>query len=170
MPSQIVQLPPARSRPRPEPISGIVIHAMGEWIAGGGEPSPAWEFLTARGLSAHAYITPSGVTLRQVADERAALHAGNANAWTLGVEVLVPGVHNLRSLYEAMDQPGWVAPAQMEALVTLVGGWLTRWDLLPVDVRGHSELEPQRKRDPGRGFDWEQMWSLLEAKETDRSV
>ena len=50
--------------------SRIVVHAMGEFIDIEPEDYSAVEFLRKLGLSAHAFITPSGVVIRSRRDDQ----------------------------------------------------------------------------------------------------
>lgn len=154
------RLAPGRSARREAPPNLIVIHAMGEVI----DTHPArfaWDHLDSIGLSAHAYVTPSGVVVRQVADSRVAFHAGAWNEPSLGVEVLVPGVHRLPSLYRAMAAPNWVSEPQLWGLSQLVAGWMRGYEIPRERIKGHAELDPERKQDPGAGFPWARLFDYV---------
>jgi N-acetylmuramoyl-L-alanine amidase len=49
------------------------------------------------------------------------------------------------------------AEPQMAALDRLLAGMLARHGLAPSAVIGHSDLAPDRKRDPGPRFDWRRL-------------
>jgi len=66
----------------------IVIHAMGEYIDTEPVDYHAVDWLRKLGLSAHAFITPSGVVIRGRKDAQGAYHAKGYNAGSLGVEFL----------------------------------------------------------------------------------
>ena len=146
------------SRPRRSKIDRIIVHAMGEWI--GADPKPAWAFLHELGLSCHAFVTPSGVIVRQVPDDRIAFHARGDNATSLGIEVLVPGVLlGLDELYAQMRTP-YTSHAQYQAAVRQVSEWMSSYELRVEDVHPHSARD-SRKRDPGDGFPWDRFLSDL---------
>ena len=121
---------------------------MAEYING----RHAVDFLEHVKLSAHALIEPSGVVIRCRDDDQRAWHARGFNHTHLGVEVLVPGEHTYASFVRAIDQPGWANDAQMVALRELCGVWCERWGLEADDIKGHCDVDPGRKVDPGRGF------------------
>ena len=137
--------------------SRIIVHAMGEWILYGDEPMFAANFLDEIGLSAHALIGSQGEVIICRRDTEGAYHAKGHNTDTLGVEFLVPGKHDYASFVEAIKEP-WVSDAQLEAGVSLIRRWKQRWDIKTV-VR-HSDVDPERKVDPGDGFPWERLLEL----------
>lgn len=147
------------SRRRTRSPKGITIHAMGEFIELGEEDFIAWQYLTRIGLSAHAFVTPSGVIVRQVPDDRVAFHARGFNSTHLGIEVCVPGIHTLDTLYTAMETP-WVTQPALDATVAQVKLWMGKFNISVKKVVGHDRLNP-RKRDPGRGFPWPEFVARL---------
>lgn len=157
----LVVLPSGPSRNRTAQIRRIVVHAMGEWVQTEQGPIQAWDYLAQIGLSCHAYVTPSGIIVRQVDDAQVAFHAGRDNADTLGVEVLLGGVHNLASLWKGIDRIGWVGGEQFSALEDVVIEWCRRYELGADALVRHSDLDPQRKRDPGKGFPWRVLVSTV---------
>ena len=130
--------------------SQIVVHAMGEFVGGMFAP----DFLRSVELSAHALVTPSGVVVRTRADQYGAYHARGHNLTSLGVEILVAGVHDYTSFVRAI-KADWVTPQQWDATLALVRGWRSKHGIDTV-VR-HSDIDPGRKVDPGEGFMWERF-------------
>lgn len=133
--------------------TAVVIHAMGEFVRDRGRDRFAPDFLASRRLSAHAFATPSGVIIQTLRDLDRGQHARDHNTGSLGLEFLVPGVHNLQSLYDAMES-SYLSDAQYSAGVEHVRGWLELYSISKI-VR-HSDIDT-RKRDPGDGFPWEQF-------------
>lgn len=138
----------------PEDLDRVMVHAMGEFVEFGEEDLPAYDVLERYGLSAHALVHPSGVITRMVPDGYIASHARGFNHSHYGIEFLVPGVHTLASLYDAMDQDNWLTEAQFKAGAWQVATWL-RHQALEQTVHRHDMMDPRRKRDPGKGFPWE---------------
>ena len=103
-------------------------------------------------VSAHWLIAEDG-TVEQLVDEAMrAWHAG-AGAWC-GV-----GDVNSRSIGIELANPG-DAPfpePQMAALERLLPEIMARWNIPPERVIGHSDMAPERKRDPGPKFDWRRL-------------
>jgi len=104
-------------------------------------------------VSAHYLIDEEGRVHRLVAEERRAWHAGQSywagerdiNSRSIGIEIANPG-HSLG--YRPFP------PAQIAAVTALTADVVRRHDLDPRAVLGHSDVAPQRKRDPGELFDW----------------
>lgn len=103
-------------------------------------------------VSAHWLIAEDG-RAEQLVDERLrAWHAGagawgpftDVNSWSIGIELANPG-----------DAP--FPEPQMAALEVLLRGIMARWRILPQGVIGHSDMAPERKRDPGPRFDWRRL-------------
>jgi N-acetyl-anhydromuramyl-L-alanine amidase AmpD len=145
------------SRNRPK---RIVIHAMGHYILHDGTFKSAASFLDDVGLSAHALIAFGGEVIRCRHDTEGAWHAKGHNTDTLGVEFLVPGQHDYTSFVRAMDTPGWVSAFAFAAGVELVRGWCEQHDIRQI-VR-HSDIDPTRKRDPGKGFPWDRFLAAVD--------
>lgn len=140
----------------------IVVHAMAEYLRLD-EPIHAVDFLARIKLSVHAIVTPNGDVIRCRTDEQGAYHALNHNTDSLGVEVLVPGEHDYRGFLAAI-RTDYVSSVAWEATIDLVRGWMAAWSI-PIDrVVRHSDLDPERKQDPGTGFDWGSFLGRLDAR------
>ncbi|MCF6214937.1 MAG: N-acetylmuramoyl-L-alanine amidase [Emcibacter sp.] len=112
-------------------------------------------------VSAHYLIEEDGRVFPLVPEDKRAWHAGRSswegerdiNGHSIGVELVNPG----------HDSPGYKGDyrpfpeAQMTALIELCHGILTRHDIKPWHVLGHSDVAPTRKCDPGELFDWQRL-------------
>ena len=127
---------------------------MGEWIEQGNRDVTAWELLERLDLSAHAFVTPSGVVVRGRDDDEGAYHAKGHNRGSLGIEFLVPGVHTYATFVEAIREP-YLLAGQIEAGIEQVRAWVQRYGIPSSRVLRHSDVSPGRKHDPGAGFPWE---------------
>jgi N-acetylmuramoyl-L-alanine amidase len=104
-------------------------------------------------VSCHWLIDEDGTLYRLVDEGRRAWHAGRSfwagctdvNSRSIGIELVNPG-HELG--YPPFPQ------AQMQSLAQLARGILARHPIPPRRVLGHSDVAPDRKRDPGEKFDW----------------
>jgi len=148
---QIAEMPLRAGREGQSP-NRIVIHAMGEYIDTDDRDYDAVSWLDKIGLSVHAIITPSGVVIRCRDDYQTAYHARGYNTNSLGVEILVPGVHTYESFLTAL-KTRYYSPEQYDVLLELCRSWLQKHDI--DKVNRHSDLSPGRKHDPGTGFPWE---------------
>ncbi|HJS32741.1 MAG TPA: N-acetylmuramoyl-L-alanine amidase [Alphaproteobacteria bacterium] len=107
-------------------------------------------------VSAHYLIEEDGRVFRLVPEMRRAWHAGIAywrgvrdiNGSSIGVELVNPG-HE----FGYQDFP----EAQMQALENLAKQIILRHAIPAINVVGHSDVAPQRKRDPGERFDWRRL-------------
>jgi N-acetylmuramoyl-L-alanine amidase len=103
-------------------------------------------------VSAHYLIAEDGRVWRLVAEDRRAWHAGVAvwggetdvNSRSIGVELANTG-----------DAP--FPEPQIAALERLLADIRARWAVPPERVLGHECVAPDRKRDPGRRFDWRRL-------------
>lgn len=147
---QMVKIPSPYGFSRSHVPKRIVIHAMGEFVGGMFAP----DFLRSVELSAHALVTPSGVIIRTREDNQGAYHAASHNVDTLGVEILVPGVHDYSTFLNTIKDD-WVTPQAFVATCELVRGWRNQHGIDTI-VR-HSDIDSDRKYDPGDGFMWERF-------------
>jgi N-acetylmuramoyl-L-alanine amidase len=107
-------------------------------------------------VSAHYVVDEDGTVYRLVDEENRAWHAGEAfwagatdiNDRSIGIELVNPG-------HEFGYRP--FPEAQMAALTELAGAIVRRHRIPPSRVLGHSDVAPQRKRDPGELFDWARL-------------
>jgi N-acetyl-anhydromuramoyl-L-alanine amidase len=115
---------------------------------------PYYQGIRGLQVSAHFFIRRSGRVLQFVSCDRRAWHAG-ASAWrgregcndfSIGIEL------------EGLEGDPF-EPAQYRALAPLLIRLARRYPVQ--DVAGHEHVAPQRKRDPGPGFDWGHLRSLL---------
>lgn len=106
----------------------------------------------AREVSAHWLIARDGAITALVDEDQRAWHAG-AGFWGGRDDV------NSRSIGIELDNDGASPFAEplMAALEEVLGGVLARWDIPPAGVIGHSDMAPDRKRDPGPRFDWRRL-------------
>lgn len=103
-------------------------------------------------VSAHWLIAEDGTAEQLVAEEMRAWHAGagswgrahDVNSCSIGIELANTG-----------DAP--FPEAQMAALEALLGDVMARWSIPPHRVIAHSDMAPERKRDPGPRFDWRRL-------------
>jgi len=146
---RIIEKPLTHFNERKSPIDMLVIHSMAHGVKDG------WEALDKYNLSAHYIIGPTGGIYRCVDEKKRAWHAGVAswrgidkdlNSHSIGIEVCHPtlGQHSFHK-------------GQMHNLITLCQDIITRHNIKPEMIVGHSDIAPTRKPDPGKGFPWKFM-------------
>lgn len=104
-------------------------------------------------VSAHYLVDEDGTVFALVDESETAWHAGlsswrgntNINQRSIGIEIANPG-HRLG--YRPFPE------AQMQSVITLSKGILSRHAIPARNVVAHSDIAPERKRDPGELFDW----------------
>lgn len=107
-------------------------------------------------VSAHYLVEEDGRIFALVDEERRAWHAGvsrwrgrdNLNHTSIGIELVNPG-------HEFGYQP--FPDAQLESLLALLEGIHGRHHIPVHGYVGHSDLAPERKRDPGELFPWKRL-------------
>ena len=103
-------------------------------------------------VSAHWLIRADGSVTSLVPESMRAWHAGrgkwrgrgDVNSRSIGIEIDNPG-----------DRP--FTEPQMAALERLLPQIMARWSIPASGVIGHSDMAPDRKRDPGPRFDWRRL-------------
>lgn len=107
-------------------------------------------------VSAHYMVDEGGVVTKFVDESKRAHHAGRSywdgmedmNSRSIGIEIVNPG-HGYG--YRAFPQ------AQVDAVAALCKDILSRHDIPPHRVLGHSDVAPGRKIDPGELFPWREL-------------
>lgn len=160
--------PNFNARPPGVDVSLIVVHSIslppGEYGTGQVQAlftnALDWDahpyFQQIRGLevSAHFYIERSGALWQFVDCNSRAWHAGssrfrqqkNCNDFSVGIELEGLEGH----LFE---------PPQYTALAELCTAIATAYPISA--IAGHEHIAPDRKHDPGSGFDWQQLQQRL---------
>lgn len=133
-----------------QPIDMLVLHYTGMKT---GEEALARLCDPLSRVSAHYMVHEDGVITSIVTENMRAWHSGlaswrghtNINHRSIGIEMVNPGhAFGYRPFPEA----------QMRAVAHLCGDILTRHDIEPRNIVGHSDVAPTRKEDPGELFDW----------------
>ncbi|MCI5048786.1 MAG: N-acetylmuramoyl-L-alanine amidase [Rickettsiales bacterium] len=135
------------------PIDHLVLHYTG--MKTGAEAlerlcDPAAE------VSSHYLVEEDGRIFQLVDEAERAWHAGIAfwdgkraiNAHSIGIEIVNPG-HEFG--YHAFPEE------QMVSVIALCKDILSRHDIAPRAVVGHSDVAFRRKQDPGELFDWKRL-------------
>ena len=107
-------------------------------------------------VSAHYLIEEDGRVFRLAPEERRAWHAGvsywkgerDINGASIGIELVNPG-HE----FGYLDFPDM----QIEALIGLLDAVRSRWTIPNSRILGHSDVAPDRKKDPGEKFPWKRL-------------
>jgi N-acetylmuramoyl-L-alanine amidase len=154
LPLRIIDRPSPNQDTRGDaPVDMLVLHYTGMKTA---EEALARLCDPVAKVSAHYTIDLDGTIYAHVPETERAWHAGvsywagerNVNARSIGIEIVNPG-----------HEFGYVpfAEAQLAALIELARGILSRHPIAAKRVVGHSDVAPQRKKDPGELFPW---WRL----------
>ncbi len=109
------------------------------------------------GVSCHYLVAEDGAITQMVSESKRAWHAGHSywagetdiNSASIGIEIANP-CHELG--YPDFPE------AQMQAVEALCKDILSRHDIPPSHVLGHSDVAPRRKKDPGEKFDWARLY------------
>ena len=108
-------------------------------------------------VSAHVLITRGGNIVQFVPFNKRAWHAGEScfqgkqrcNDFSIGIEL------------EGTDTDTF-EQAQYDTLVELVKALCRQYPSISTQrIAGHSDIAPGRKTDPGTGFDWNKLSTLL---------
>jgi N-acetylmuramoyl-L-alanine amidase len=109
-------------------------------------------------VSSHYLVYEDGSITQLVSESRRARHAGvsswrgitDINSRSIGIEI-VNGGHE----YECPDFP----ETQIESLIRLCHDIQSRWAIPQNRILGHSDVAPNRKRDPGEKFPWHRLYA-----------
>ncbi|MHA7840577.1 MAG: 1,6-anhydro-N-acetylmuramyl-L-alanine amidase AmpD [Gammaproteobacteria bacterium] len=115
-------------------------------------------------VSAHGFIRRDGTLIQSVSCLHRAWHSGssqfggrdNCNDFSIGIEL--EGIDD--SVEGISPQP--FMPAQYAMLVGCIKALQPYFlGITPEHIVGHSDIAPERKKDPGPGFDWTYFRTLL---------
>jgi N-acetylmuramoyl-L-alanine amidase len=125
--------------------------------------------LTKQQVSAH-YVVPDHPAIKNgepviwqlVPESQRAWHAGTSswqgttelNAASIGIENVNLGPIDTPQGRTWQPYP----PEQVDAIIHLAKDIVTRYNIPPTRVVGHSDIAPQRKIDPGPLFPWKQLY------------
>lgn len=103
-------------------------------------------------VSAHYVIKEDGEIFNIVPEDKRAFHAGKS-FWD-GFEKI-----NDNSIGIELDNIGRkpFTKKQMRSCIDLCKSLMTKYNILPEHILGHSDIAPDRKIDPGIYFDWEML-------------
>ena len=122
-------------------------------------------------VSAHYFIKKNGKIINLVPDLYEAWHAGKSNwkniqslnHYSIGVEIQNSGHENLYEKY---------SKKQMSSVKKLLRFLTKRYRVNCKNILGHSDIAPNRKKDPGEKFPWKELakvklahWHQLNEKE-----
>ncbi|MGQ0526507.1 MAG: N-acetylmuramoyl-L-alanine amidase [Alphaproteobacteria bacterium] len=107
-------------------------------------------------VSAHYVVEEEGRVHALVDEKDRAWHAGvsywrgeaDINSHSIGIEIVNPG-HEFG--YRAFPD------AQIMAVIKLCQGIISRYNIAPENILGHSDIAPSRKIDPGELFPWQKL-------------
>jgi len=107
-------------------------------------------------VSVHYVVTERGDVIQMVAEEKRAWHAGascwsgadDINSCSIGIEIVNQG-----PLAHFPDYP----EMQIKSVIRLCQDIVTRHEIKPRNVLGHSDIAPSRKIDPGEKFPWARL-------------
>ena len=105
-------------------------------------------------VSSHYLIKNNGEIIVLVPDLYIAWHAGKScwkkfkflNKYSIGIEISNPG-HNLKYTKFSNEQ--------LESIIKLSRYLIKKYKIKSSNILGHSDIAPDRKKDPGEKFPWE---------------
>ena len=109
-------------------------------------------------VSAHYFLKDDGKLLRLVPDLYDAWHAGKSswknfnylNQYSIGIEINNPGHDNGYKKFKKK---------QLFTLKKLLKNLMRKYNIKKFNVLGHSDIAPDRKKDPGEKFPWKEFAS-----------
>jgi len=108
-------------------------------------------------VSCHYFINYKGEVFNLVPELYTSWHAGksdwrgekNLNKKSIGIEISNPGHdHNYRKFNQK----------QINSLVYLIGQLVKKYKIKKENILGHSDIAPDRKKDPGEKFPWKVIY------------
>ena len=112
-----------------------------------------------KNVSAHYFIKNNGEIINLVPDLYIAWHAGKSkwlnynslNKNSIGIEIQNPGHENQYKNFSTK---------QLSSLKTLLRALIKKYKIDLKNILGHSDIAPERKKDPGEKFPWKNLANL----------
>jgi N-acetylmuramoyl-L-alanine amidase len=109
-----------------------------------------------KNVSAHYFIKKNGEVINLVPDLYAAWHAGKSkwlnytslNKKSIGIEIQNPGHNNTYKNFSTK---------QLSSLKILLKTLIKKYKIDLKNILGHSDIAPERKKDPGERFPWKNL-------------
>jgi N-acetylmuramoyl-L-alanine amidase len=109
-----------------------------------------------KNVSAHYFIKKNGEIINLVPDLYIAWHAGKSkwlfynslNKNSIGIEIQNPGHENKYKNF---------SPKQLSSLKILLRTLIKKYKIDLKNILGHSDIAPERKKDPGEKFPWKNL-------------
>ncbi len=107
-------------------------------------------------VSSHYFIKNNGEILNLVPDLFEAWHAGKSrwknytslNSYSIGIEINNPGHDHVYKKF---------LPKQINSLIKLIKSLTKKYKIKKSNILGHSDISPDRKKDPGEKFPWKKL-------------
>lgn len=107
-------------------------------------------------VSSHYFIKNNGKIIELVPERYIAWHAGKSswkklrslNKSSIGIEIQNPG-HDHR--YKSFNKK------QIKSLINLLKNIKSKYNISNKNILGHSDIAPERKKDPGEKFPWKYL-------------
>ena len=107
-------------------------------------------------VSCHYLVDEDGTITQMVRESRRAWHAGQSfwdgetdiNSCSIGIEIVNEGHAPCLKPYP---------DSQIRSVIELARDIIGRHDIPPHRVIGHSDVAPERKKDPGESFPWQKL-------------
>ena len=107
-------------------------------------------------VSSHYFLKNNGEILNLVPDLYTAWHAGKSewkkikslNKYSIGIEISNPG-HDYK--YKKFSS------SQILSLIKLLKYLIKKYNIKKQNILGHSDIAPNRKKDPGEKFPWRKL-------------
>jgi N-acetylmuramoyl-L-alanine amidase len=146
--------PNHNARDPAKPVDILLLHYTG---MASGEGAVRWLCNPISKVSSHYVVFEDGRIVQLVDEGRRAWHAGKSfwagetdiNTRSVGIEIVNPG-HEF-GYREFPDE-------QIEGVIDLCQGILSRHPIPPERVLAHSDVAPMRKDDPGELFPWRRLY------------
>jgi len=142
------------SKRNDQKIEFIIIHCVGL------TPKKAIDVFADKKVSSHYLLGRQNKPILQLVDDKyAAYHAGISfwqdrqalNTSSIGIELVSTGFDDVKEKY------GTYSDHQIELLINLCQNLITKYQIKPQNILGHSDIAPMRKIDPGPNFPWQKL-------------